>query len=61
VHFEENARAQLQVLSAGQKPVPLTDAEMALIDRHEMREFHVRKLWKYYLQKARRRAERRAP
>ena len=52
VHFEENARAQLRVLSAGQKPLALTDAEMDQIDRHEMREFHIGKLWKYYLQKA---------
>jgi ribulose-5-phosphate 4-epimerase/fuculose-1-phosphate aldolase len=49
VHFEENARALLQVLGAGQKPLPLTDAEMEQIDRHEMRDFHVAKLWKYYL------------
>jgi L-ribulose-5-phosphate 4-epimerase len=53
VHFEENARAQLQVLSAGQKPLALTDAEMDQINRHEMREFHVSKLWKYYVHKAR--------
>jgi L-ribulose-5-phosphate 4-epimerase len=53
IHFEENARAQLQVLSAGQKPLALTDAEMDQINRHEIREFHVGKLWKYYVQKAR--------
>jgi len=51
IHFQENARAQLQVLSAGQKPLALTDAEMDQINRHEMREFHVGKLWKYYLHK----------
>ena len=27
VHFDENARAQMQVMQAGRKPVPLTDAE----------------------------------
>jgi ribulose-5-phosphate 4-epimerase/fuculose-1-phosphate aldolase len=53
VHFEENARAQLQVLNAGQKPVALTPGEIEQIDRHEMREFHCGKLWKYYIQKGR--------
>jgi ribulose-5-phosphate 4-epimerase/fuculose-1-phosphate aldolase len=53
IHFEENARAQLQVLNAGKKPLALTDAEMEQINRHEMREFHVHKLWKYYVHKAR--------
>lgn len=53
IHFEENARAQLRVLSAGQKPLVLTEAEMEQINRHENREFHVDKLWKYYLRKAR--------
>ena len=48
VHFDENARAQMQVLQAGQKPLPLTDAEFELIDKGEMREFHCEKLWKYY-------------
>jgi L-ribulose-5-phosphate 4-epimerase len=51
IHFEENARAQLQVLNAGQEPLALTDAEMEQINRHEMREFHVGKLWKYYVHK----------
>ena len=40
------------MLSAGQKPLALTEAEMDRINRHEMREFHVGKLWKYYLHKA---------
>lgn len=52
IHFEENARAQLQVLNAGQKPLALTEAEMEQINRHEMREFHVGKLWTYYVHKA---------
>lgn len=53
IHFEENARAQLQVLNAGQKPLALTESEMEQINRHEMREFHVGKLWKYYVHKGR--------
>ena len=51
VHFDENARAQMQVMQAGRKPVPLTDAELEQIDRHEMRDFHCEKLWKYYVGK----------
>ena len=51
VHFEENARAQMQVLQAGQKPLPLTGVELEQIDKHEMREFHCEKLWKYYVKK----------
>ena len=52
VHFEENARALLMALQAGAKPLPLTDAEMEQINRHEMRDFHVPKLWSYYTSKA---------
>ena len=48
VHFDENARALMQVLQAGQKPLPLTLRELEQIDAHEMREFHCQKLWKYY-------------
>lgn len=51
VHFDENARAQMQVMQAGKVPKALTDAELEQIDRHEMREFHVSKLWKYYVRK----------
>ena len=51
VHFDENARAQMQVLQAGKTPLPLTEAELEQIDRHEMREFHVDKLWSYYVHK----------
>lgn len=53
VHFDENARALLTVLQAGAKPLPLTRAELTQIDRHEMREFHVAKLWDYYAANAR--------
>ena len=51
VHFDENARAQLQVLQAGKEPKILTEAEMEQVERHEMREFHIGKLWAYYLRK----------
>lgn len=53
VHFAENARAQLQVLQAGQQPLPLTPEELEQINRHEMRDFHNGKLWSYYASKAR--------
>jgi ribulose-5-phosphate 4-epimerase/fuculose-1-phosphate aldolase len=53
IHFDENARAQLEVLNAGREPLPLTESEMEQINRHEMREFHVGKLWKYYVHQAR--------
>lgn len=42
VHFDENARALLNVLQAGCTPLPLTEAEMEQINRHEMRPFHVK-------------------
>ena len=53
VHFDENARALMQVLQAGRKPLPLTKREIEQIDRHEIREFHISKLWKYYVGKGR--------
>jgi len=51
VHFKENATAQMQALQAGAKPLPLTDAEIAQIERMEMRDWHVKKLWNYYARK----------
>jgi L-ribulose-5-phosphate 4-epimerase len=51
VHFKENARAQLEVLQAGAKPLALTDEEIAQIERMEMREWHIKKLWNYYMRK----------
>jgi len=51
LHFKENARAQIEVLQAGAKPLPLTDEEIAQIERMEMRDWHVKKLWNYYLRK----------
>jgi len=52
VHFKENATAQMQALQAGAKPIPLTDAEIAQIERMEMRDWHIKKLWNYYIRKA---------
>ncbi len=52
VHFKENATAQMQALQAGAKPIPLTDAEIAQIEKMEMREWHIKKLWNYYARKA---------
>jgi L-ribulose-5-phosphate 4-epimerase len=48
VHFKENATALMQVLQTGAKPIPLTKAEMDQINRHEMRDWHIKKLWNYY-------------
>ena len=52
VHFKENATAQMQALQAGAKPIPLTDAEIAQIEKMEMRDWHIKKLWNYYTRKA---------
>jgi hypothetical protein len=51
VHFKENATAQMQALQAGTKPLPLTDAEIDQIEKMEMREWHIKKLWNYYVRK----------
>ena len=51
VHFKENATAHMLVLQAGQRPRPLTRAEMEQINRHEMRDAHIEKLWNYYVRK----------
>jgi ribulose-5-phosphate 4-epimerase/fuculose-1-phosphate aldolase len=52
VHFKENATAQMQALQAGARPIPLSDAEIAQIEKMEMREWHIKKLWNYYVRKA---------
>ena len=52
VHFKENATAQMQALQAGAKPLPLTDAEIEQIEKMEMRDWHIKKLWNYYTRKA---------
>jgi L-ribulose-5-phosphate 4-epimerase len=51
VHFKENAAAQMQALQAGAKPLPLTDAEIEQIEAMEMRTWHIKKLWNYYVRK----------
>ena len=51
VHFKENAAAQMLALQSGARPLPLTRAEMDQINRHEMREAHIPKLWNYYVRK----------
>ena len=52
MHFKENATAQMQALQAGAKPLPLTDAEIEQIEKMEMRDWHIKKLWNYYVRKA---------
>ena len=52
VHFKENATAQMQALQAGAKPLPLTEAEIEQIEKMEMRDWHIKKLWNYYVRKA---------
>jgi ribulose-5-phosphate 4-epimerase/fuculose-1-phosphate aldolase len=52
IHFQENALALMQVLQAGAEPLPLTQDEIDQVNRHEMREFHIGKLWSYYLGRA---------
>jgi ribulose-5-phosphate 4-epimerase/fuculose-1-phosphate aldolase len=51
VHFKENATAQMQALQAGARPLPLTDAEIEQIEKMEMRDWHIKKLWNYYVRK----------
>jgi ribulose-5-phosphate 4-epimerase/fuculose-1-phosphate aldolase len=51
VHFKENATAQMQTLQAGAKPLPLTEAEIEQIETMEMRDWHIKKLWNYYVRK----------
>jgi ribulose-5-phosphate 4-epimerase/fuculose-1-phosphate aldolase len=51
IHFKENAKAQIEVMQAGAKPIPLTREEMEQINRHEIRDWHVSKLWNYYVRK----------
>ncbi len=51
IHFKENAKALMDVLQAGARPIPLTKEEMEQIDRHYIRDWHVQKLWNYYVRK----------
>ena len=52
VHFKENALAQLQVMQSGVKVVPLTEGEIEQIEQMEMRDWHAKKLWNYYVRKS---------
>ncbi|WP_274378814.1 class II aldolase/adducin family protein [Alkalilacustris brevis] len=49
LHFKANARALMTVLQAGKEPVPMNEEEIAMID--SPREFHVAKLWNFYIRK----------
>jgi ribulose-5-phosphate 4-epimerase/fuculose-1-phosphate aldolase len=48
VHFDENARAQLQATALG-RLLPLTPGELEALDETAERDRHVRKLWSYYV------------
>jgi ribulose-5-phosphate 4-epimerase/fuculose-1-phosphate aldolase len=50
VHFEENARAQVQALAIGPL-LPLTEAELQLLNERDNRRQHIGKLWRYYVGK----------
>jgi L-ribulose-5-phosphate 4-epimerase len=52
IHFKENATAQMQALQAGAKPIPLSDREIAQIEKMEIRDWHIKKLWTFYAGKA---------
>ncbi len=53
IHFKENAAALMTVLQAGQEPVPMTPEEIASITGS--REFHIAKLWNYFVSLGRKR------
>jgi L-ribulose-5-phosphate 4-epimerase len=48
VHFDENARAQIQAQALGPL-LPLTEAEFELLRGYDIRAHHVDKLWRYYV------------
>ncbi|MGK6317429.1 class II aldolase/adducin family protein [Neorhizobium sp. DT-125] len=50
IHFRENLDINMMVLQAGREPDPLTEDEIAAID--SPREFHIDKLWNYYIRRA---------
>jgi len=50
VHFEENAKAQVQALAIGPLK-PLTDEELELLISRNNRVQHIGKLWRYYVNK----------
>ena len=53
IHFDENARAYLAILNSGREAAPLTEQDVYAIEGRELREHHVGKLWKYYVQNGR--------
>jgi len=53
IHFDENARAYLAILNSGREAEPLTEQDVYAIEGRELREHHIGKLWKYYLQNGR--------
>jgi ribulose-5-phosphate 4-epimerase/fuculose-1-phosphate aldolase len=52
IHFDENARAQLQAATLG-RVLPLTPGELEALDEAAERDRHVRKLWAYYVARGR--------
>src|SRR5581483_5519321 len=48
VHFEENARAEVQALAIGPL-LPLTEDELQLLYAKANRDQHIGKLWRYYV------------
>lgn len=52
VHFDENARAQVQAQALG-RMLPLTGEELAQLQWRQNRDQHVAKLWRYYVTRAR--------
>ncbi len=50
VHFEENARAQVQARAIGEL-LPLTEEELTLLRSRSNRDQHVAKLWRYYVER----------
>lgn len=54
IHFLENAKQQMMVLQAGQEALSLTEEEIAMISGP--RDFHVAKLWNFYVRQAKARS-----
>jgi L-ribulose-5-phosphate 4-epimerase len=52
IHFDENARVQLQATALGVLK-PLTPGELEALDETAERQRHVRKLWNYYVGRGR--------
>jgi ribulose-5-phosphate 4-epimerase/fuculose-1-phosphate aldolase len=52
VHFDENARAQVQAVQLGRLK-PLTEDELDALNRGYERGRHVAKLWQYYVERGR--------